>query len=117
LKKWEPKNDFDSMEKNGDGEITMQEFQKFNPQHAKVIKEKSSAGSFIALAKRNTFDLLDINHDNKISPEELNSWKDADTFSQLDTNHDGKLSAAELRSWRGVSALVFGQSGLATTEV
>jgi len=28
---------------------------------------------------------LDINHDNKISPEELNSWKDADTFSQLDT--------------------------------
>ena len=37
------------MEKNGDGEITMQEFQKFNPQHAKVIKEKKSSAGDSAL--------------------------------------------------------------------
>lgn len=113
LGKWEPENDFVEMEKNGDSEITMQEFQKWNPQHAKVVKKEpaeSGAGTatdpVIVLAQEktlNTFDLLDTDHDNKISPRELIAGRHVDTFSLLDTNHDGKLSAEELRRWRGAT--------------
>ncbi|CAK9062364.1 unnamed protein product [Durusdinium trenchii] len=108
LGKWEPENDFVSMERNGDGEITMQEFQKWNPQHAKVLVTKTkTAGALLSVARKPesfALDLLDSEHDQK-SPEEENMERQLDTFSMLDLNHDGKLSADELRAWQGGAAL------------
>eukprot|EP00913_Durusdinium_trenchii_P018701 g17573.t1 len=96
------------MERNGDGEITMQEFQKWNPQHAKVLVTKTkTAGALLSVARKPesfALDLLDSEHDQK-SPEEENMERQLDTFSMLDLNHDGKLSADELRAWQGGAAL------------
>jgi Ca2+-binding EF-hand superfamily protein len=83
---------FTFMDRDGDGKLTEDEVKAFFDVHAK------GASAFVMLAQadhgRGLFEVLDVDHDNRLSPRELkNAWK---SLAPWDVDGDGCISRSEI---------------------
>ena len=106
---------FHALDKNGDGKVT---FAEFNEGFADLILstyDRTFDGTVTqqewdAIERANTnrsqssFRLLDVNHDGKLTRDELSHGKRRDAvvrrlFARIDKNHDGVITLDEARAY------------------